>query len=341
MQLRIALVLCGVVGCTVQRAPCAHDADALHGAVHAVFAVPHFDKRDYTLHLPPAYRPGTAVPVVFAFHGGGGSMEGAFRVTCAGGNTGDSGCLSAVADDEGFAVVSANGTSDPFFDDVRTWNAGGGGATWQCVSSTACDTNVDEMAYLDALFDEVTRAITVDTARVYATGLSNGGAMVHRLACERSQRFAAVASVAGGNQFAMVQGCTPARAVSVLEIHGTADPCWDYAGGRAACVQADGNKVGALATVQGWAENDGCTLSAESTPLDDRLKDGTTSVVHTFDNCDAGAQVQLVEVKNGGHTWPGGESYAREGAVGKVAQDFAASRFIWDFFAAHPMRVAD
>jgi polyhydroxybutyrate depolymerase len=196
--------------------------------------------------------------------------------------------------------------------------------------------------FLDVIFAEVERAVVVDEERVYATGISNGGAMAERLACERSTRFAAVASVGAGNQVAAVQGCNTARAVPVIEVHGTEDPCWSFEQGSAACLQQDGGtKVGTNETVAGWVNRNGCLDEPVSEALDDAVDDGTTTTRESHGGCVGNGDVVLLKVEGGGHTWPGGFQYAGEGTIGKVARDFSASSAIWRFFDAHPRVLED
>src|SRR5207245_11747467 len=83
-------------------------------------------------------------------------------------------------------------------------------------------------SYFRALLDDLSQTVNVDASKVYATGMSNGSAMVHRLACELADRIAAIAPVAGGNQLSAVSSCNPPRPVPVIEFHGTADPAWPY-----------------------------------------------------------------------------------------------------------------
>ncbi len=325
------------LGCAVDRAPDKGGPDALTGKIDGEFLVPHFDKRSYLLHLPPGYDGETAIPVVIALHGGGAHNESALRVTCKDGDENDPSCITAVADREGFAVVAPNGVPGDPFEDVRTWNAGGGSGGFQCVSGAACKDAVDDMRYLDAVFDEIERAVVVDEDRVYATGISNGGAMAERLACERSTRFAAVAPVAAGTQVALVQGCNNTRPVPILEIHGTADPCWNFEQGDGACLQDDGGiKIGVEETVNGWADRNGCLGDVVTEPLDDAVDDGTTTTRETHGGCLDGGDVVLLKTEGAGHTWPGGWQYEAKGVVGVVAQDYVADDEIWKFFDAHP-----
>jgi polyhydroxybutyrate depolymerase len=325
--------------CAVQRAPAHGAKDALKAGDDGEFVVPGFDKRDWLVHVPEKWDGKSALPVVMALHGGAGHADSARKLTCAGGNEGDASCLDALADKEGFATVYPNGVPGDPIEDARTWNAGGGDAGFQCVSGSACSSASDDVKYVDTVIAEVSRALVVDDDRVFATGISDGGAMVERMACELSTKIASIAPVAAGNQVAEVQGCDSiARAIPVLEIHGTKDPCWNFVQGKGACLQNDGGvKVGVDETMKGWIARDGCTGSVTTTAVADADKsDGTTTTRETHSGCVDGGVVELLKVDGGGHTWPGGFQYDFEGTIGKTSKDFSATDEIWNFFKAHP-----
>ncbi len=316
----------------------ATDGGADAGSGDITREVPGFDHRAYILHVPGGVVPATPTPVVLVLHGGGGNAEGANAITCPGGDVTSSDCITGVGDREGFAVVFPNGTPAGVLD-LRTWNAGGGADNWQCVSGVACKQGVDDIAYFKALLGDLATVMPVDDKRVFATGLSNGAAMDHRLACAMADRIAAIAPIGGGNQLATSAPCAPSRAVSDLEIHGTEDPCWAYDGGPAACAQKDGKeKIDVATTVSGWVARDGCPATPAITELPDTDPgDGTTTRSEAYAPCDAGSAVELLRIEGGGHTWPGGSQYLSEANVGRVSRDFSASERMWTFFAAHAM----
>jgi polyhydroxybutyrate depolymerase len=183
---------------------------------------------------------------VIAIHAAGGDAQSMAAVTCPDGNAADPGCLIAVADRETFAVVSPSVTPG-----ASTWNAGGGTNGYECVQGLACASNVDDVEYFHDLIQAVKRVINVDAGRVYATGYSNGAAMGHRLACELGDQLAAIAPVAGVNQFSAVATCAPARPVAVVEFHGTDDQVSPYDGGQG--VYDTGIRLSVPATISGWA----------------------------------------------------------------------------------------
>lgn len=218
----------------------------------------------------------------------------------------------------------------------RSWNAGGGEDGWRCVGGVACEDGWDDVAYVDTLLDELHRALNLDEARLYATGISNGGAMSHRLACERAEVFAAIAPVAGENQALATPGCAPSRPVPVLQIHGTEDPCWGYDGSSTEPLCAgsgEGDYMDVETSMEGWRTLNGCSGSVE-TALADTADDGTSVVQVDGQGC--AADTTLLRIEGGGHTWPQGWQYLSEERIGRVSQEIAGSEVVWAFFEAHP-----
>lgn len=295
--------------------------------------VPNWLDRSFELRVPAGWDGASALPVALLLHGGGGNRSVADRTTCPGGDTDDPACFGALATARGYAVVIPDGTGGRPLRGVRTWNAGGGGdgpmGELDCVSGQACAAGVDDLAYVRDVLAEVARAIPVDEARIYATGISNGGGMSHRLACELGDRIAAVASVAGGNQHALAGGACPGGA-AVMELHGTLDACWPYAGGGGDCI--DGRyKAGVDETMTAWATRNGCSDAFVDEPIPDRTPDGVTSTHRRWTGC--ARATELVRSDGAGHTWPNGYEYIDR--AGTATTDFG-SELVLDFFDANP-----
>ena len=334
----LLLSLCASLGACASAKPraCA-PADAKPGAALSC-ELPGFAQRPYDIHLPADYAPARPVPVVLAIHGGGGNSRAAARTTCPGGDIDSPDCLHAMAGREGVAVVYPNGTGARLLAKLRTWNAGGGAEGWQCVSGRACKDGVDDIAYFRALLADLARWIAVDPRRVYATGLSNGGAMSHRLACQMAERIAAIAALGGENQYATTAACAPRRPVPVLQIHGTADPCWRYEGGKAACAQRDDmQKISVEASMRIWAAINGCASARAAQPASQPMASEAHIRTERIPWAGCRADTELIRVVGGGHVWPGGWAYFREGVIGPMVRGWSANRVILDFFRHHPM----
>lgn len=333
VPIQIVLLSIAVSACASAQPRTCTPANARPGAA-LTCDVPGFERRPYDIHLPVDYVPARPVPVVLAIHGGGGNSGAAARTACPGGDVGSADCLHAMARREGAAVAYPNGTGARLARNVRTWNAGGGANGWQCVSGRACEDGVDDIAYFRALLADLSRWVAVDPRRVYATGLSNGGAMSHRLACQLAERVAAIAAVGGANQFATVSACAPPRPVPVLQIHGTADPCWRYEGGKAACAQRDDTaKISVEESMRRWAAINGCAAAGAARPLGSEPRVNTVQLAWT--GCQA--DTVLIRMEGGGHVWPGGWAYFRERVIGPMVGGWSANRVILDFFRRQTM----
>ena len=298
--------------------------------------IPGFDDRKVTVHIPA--HPCGPLPAVMALHGGGHNKEKMEQITCPGDDPDSppsdlfaSGCLNAVAADRGYVVLYPNGTER--FLEIRTFNAGGGADGYECVSGYACDQQVDDVAYFGAVLDELSSHPSVDMERVYVLGASNGAAMAHRLGCELADRFAGIGSGGAGNQFAATDTCSPSRALPILMIHGDADPIWPYLGGKGGLLGQD-NQVGLPMTVNvgpsttaGWVDRNGCETGPTSTTLADSVSEDT------WTDCTDAADVSLITIAGGGHTWPGGWKQADN--VGEVNREVNASELFLDFFTEH------
>ncbi len=296
--------------------------------------IPDVFDRAFSVRVPAGWNGSSALPVVIAFHGGGGNRASAETVTCPNGEAGDPGCLTAIANAAGYALVMPDGTGLRPTRNVRSWNAGGGRDGWQCVSRGACQMNIDDVDFFDRLVAELERVIPIDRRRIFLTGLSNGGAISHRLACARPDVVAGIATVGGTNQFVAAGGACTAR-VPVLAIHGTEDPCWPYDTASSTCAFLEsGRKVGVETSTEGWRDRNGCSTAFTDTPLPDSASDGTRATRRVWTGCSAA--VERIRVEGGGHTWPGGNAYLDEATIGRVSRDFRASDEIVRFFDAHP-----
>lgn len=243
-------------------------------------------QRSALVHVPARAVPGPA-PLVLGFHGVRGS--GREFQTFSG--------LSPVADRAGFIAVYPDASLP-----TRVWNAGSG----------ATSSTVDDVAFVSALLDEIERGTCVDLRRVTATGVSNGGGFVGRLACALSTRLAGVAIVAGA--LAGVAACPVGNPVSVLEMHGTADPIASYWGHNGI--------GGALPWLTRWLARDRCDPSATLATVAVRVKR------FTWRPCLQGTVVEHLVIAGGRHQWPGSHP-AEAGPTATIS----AAQQVWAFLA--------
>jgi len=270
-------------------------------------------ERSYRVHVPPPTTTEKPVPVVLAFHGGGANAA----------NMAVFSGLDDKADEAGFIVVYPEGTGR--LARMLTFNAGA------CCGHAAA-TNVDDVAFTRALLDDLATVADIDERRVYATGMSNGAMMAYRLASELSDRIAAIAPVAGPMG---TDECQPDRPVPVIHFHGDADEFAPFAGGRGRGLSGtDFHSV--EHSVDAWVEANGCNPTPTTTSIDDREEDGTTVKIAHHDAGRDGAEVVLVIIEGGGHTWPGREPRLR--ALGRATREISANDMMWEFFERHPRR---
>jgi len=272
--------------------------------------------RKVVVHVPQRYQAGSPMPLVLAFHGGGGHAEYMADDDRYG--------LVGKAESAGFVVAFPNGYSKLPGGRFATWNAGG------CCGD-ARDRQVDDVGFVRALVAQLKTQLNVDSARIFATGMSNGGMMAHRLACDAADLFRAVASVAGTDATA---SCAPVRPISVLHIHARNDTHVLFNGGAGPDAFRDASKVMDFVsvpdTVARWVQREQCQ------PAPKRVLEHTGAWCEAYSACAGGVQVQLCVTEDGGHSWPGAQSVRR----GKEAasQALSANDVIWDFFRASAPR---
>jgi polyhydroxybutyrate depolymerase len=232
-------------------------------------------------------------PLVLALHGYGD--QGANFAAYLG--------YDRLAQREGFFLLAPDGTEDRR--NLRFWNA-----TDVCCNFFGA--RVDDVAYLRGLIREARAALPVDPRRVYIIGLSNGGFMAHRLACEAAPEIAAIVSIAGVT-WSDAARCRPARAVSVLQVHPDADHTVLYAGGRDLLGLGGPPYPGAVTTVDRWAALDRCAgRRAPQAAALDLVEDeaGEETRVEVVSGCPAGIDVRLWTARGAPHVPPFGPRFA-------------------------------
>jgi polyhydroxybutyrate depolymerase len=242
--------------------------------------------RTYSLHVPMGYEAGTPTPLVINLHGIAADAEGQERLSG----------MSHKSDEEGFIVAYPEALGSP-----SAWKIG------------ACQGCATDLAFLRALIEHLRARLSIDQARIYATGMSNGGGMVNRMACEMSDMIAAIGAVSGA--YPIWNNYRPTRPIPVVAFHGTADRVVPYEG--------LGHVLPPVrAWAAGWAARNGCDPTPTITYRRGRVSG------ETWSDCSGKATVTLYTIEEGGHDWPGSEG---------CPADIVATDMIWDFFAGHPM----
>ena len=255
-------------------------------------------EREYLLYIPDQIEPDA--PLVFALHGYTGTANGLRNYIG----------MDAIADEFGFVVCYPNGTKDAF-----------GNGFFNVGYAFHSDEEVDDMSFLTALADYLQETYTLSKENTFSTGMSNGGDMSYRLACQAPDVFKAIAPVAGTMMLNVQQNC-PVEGIPVMEIHGTVDDVTYYEG-DINNVDGWGAYLPIPEVIDFWVETNQCTESSTEVFPDLAPNDGSQVERTVYFNGLNNSEVWLYKVLEGGHDWPG--------AWGNM--DINSSFEIWYFFS--------
>ncbi len=266
-----------------------------------------FAGRERSYALLDAHKGGTPAPLVIVLHGGGGN-----------GST----MLPRWADkarSEGLVVAAPDGVGR--MQGMGTWNAGG------CCGE-AMTSGLDDVAFVNAVVDDITRKGGIDTRRIYVAGFSNGGMLTHRFAIAHGDRIAAAAVVSGAMFGDEKPAATP---VPMLIMHGRKDNVVGYDGGMSpTSFIARAQSAPFLPverTVAFWRDADGCRAAPAVTTGGDVT--GARSL-----GCSGGSEVLFYSLASAGHGWPG-DTRSRGMLGNDPYTQINATEVIWDFFKVH------
>ncbi|MER7003942.1 PHB depolymerase family esterase [Dactylosporangium sp. NPDC000555] len=268
-------------------------------------------KRTFRLYRPAKLSMSKPVPLVVMLHGALG--DGRQAEMAYGWN--------AEADRKGFVVAYPDGL-------FRSW----------VVSAECCGPSVsggvDDVAFIRAMVAAVSDGLPIDPARIYATGISNGGMLDYRLACDTTM-FAAIGVVAGK----LLGQCPSPAPISVIHVHGTGDDIVPY-DGRPGKMNNDGKGLIPVKIDAGSVPDQIATwrkVARCDAPKTRTTGEVTTSTAH----CPDGRDVELITIAGAGHQWPGGASQPaaeRLLALPPPSKALDATDSIWQFFSAHPRK---
>jgi len=256
-------------------------------------------KRSYLLHLPTDYDHTQTNSLIIALHGGTGSAK----------NIEEQSGLADFSDEKGFILCSPNGLN-------RTWNAG-----WCC--GKANENGVDDVGFISKLIDELIQEHNIDPKRVYVTGMSNGAFMTYRLACEITDKIAAIAPVAGTMNF---NQCEPSGSMNIIHFHSYLDSNVPYLGGVGDGISDHYNSP--LDSVFNfWAIHNNAPIKTET--ANDQTFDYTS-----WTGGPDSSEVLWYMSHDGGHSWPMGTAPTRNSDAPSTKLN--ANELMWDFFQKHP-----
>ena len=229
--------------------------------------------RSYIVYLPPG-GVGKPRPLVLVFHGAGGTAAGTAEETD----------FVRVAARNGLIVAFLQGYED-------TWNEGAG-------NTPAHAAHVNDVQFTAAALSAIERRYPIDRRRIAAAGFSNGALLTELLGCRLADSLTLIAPVAGPLPVSVSPSCHPARAISVLAMHGTADEAIPYDGGRFHGIGGGTTVLSAPASVARWASLDHCAKRRQ------RTEAAASTVLETYSACSERAVVQLRSLQGVGHGWP-------------------------------------
>jgi len=253
----------------------------LHPSSEINYGINEFDvvfdeiPREYIVYIPQNYDHSIPSPILFVFHGFGGSNN--FTMNSTG--------FNEIADQENFIVVYPQGSL--ILNLLAHWNVGG----------FTQGSNTDDVAFVDYLISSLSEIYNLNLDRVYATGMSNGGFMSFLLACQLSNEIAAIASVTGSMTTQTVNECNAQREVPILQIHGTNDPVVPYNG-----IQEWNTPIDDV--LDFWVINNQCSLNPIVNDLEDiNNSNGITVQEIIYNNGLNGSVVKHFKVNGGTHVW--------------------------------------
>lgn len=260
------------------------------------------ETREYEIYVPAIYDGTTAVPLIFNFHGGSGTM--ADQITTAD--------LSPFADTANFIAVYPQALPDP---------NDGGSTNWIHKDPTT----VDDVFFIDALIDSISNSYQINPNRIYACGYSLGGEFTLSLGCRLNSRIAAIGVVARTMQTYTYNNCSPVHPTGVMTILGTADGISDYNG---VWFMGEQYYVSAAEMHNFWAIQNNCDTNAVTTNIPDiNTSDGSTVERNAWSTTTGCAYVEELKVIGGGHDWPG--------SFGNM--DIDATQEIWQFVSRYDL----
>ena len=247
--------------------------------------------REYILYVPNNYDSTQEYPLVLALHGLGSNNTQHRAYTG----------WRSIADNNNLIIAYPQGL--PNSSGQNHWNVLG----WDTTSTS------DDVGFIDTLITEIGLTYNLELDRVYSTGMSNGGFMSFRLACELPNRIAAIGSVTGTMTPQVLASCNPSQATTVVQIQGTADPLVSYNGTPVT------TSVAAVTTF--WTDFNNTDVTPDETALPNvSTTDGSDIDEFVYDNGDNDTQYVHLRVNGGGHSWPGAWDN----------QDIIAAEYIWD-----------
>ena len=263
--------------------------------------------RWFKVHVPSQYNSKKPIPLMFALHGGVGDMN----------TQSNDKYYHQITKSESanYVIVFPNGYSPFQSGKIATWNAG-------ACCGPARDNKADDVKFIKMIIDQLKKQLNIDASKIFSNGMSNGGMMSYRLACELSDVFKGIAAVAGTDN---TLECNPKNPISILHIHAENDDHVLFNGGlgpKALNSKAETTFNSVSDTIKKWVKINHCPEKAE------RILNVDGAYCDLYSPCKNNTQVKLCVTKTGGHSWPGGE---KPRGTTESSKAISATDEIWSF----------
>lgn len=258
--------------------------------------------RSFTVYSPMNFDENKEYPVLLALHGRYGNPKNMAKMTN----------FNPLADEHDFLIVYPKGFR-------RSWNDGRG-------EGPAAENDIDDVKFMKGIVGFLKANYPINENKLFVSGMSNGGFMTMRLACEMSETFKAFISVTGS--LSTDFDCNPSTPINLMLIAGTDDELVPYNGGEVA--SSESFSIGFKDLLNNWSEINNCTNFTEEN-LPQNHDDGTSVIKFTHKDCDNDVENILYQINNGGHTWPSGNNFFGENTTGINSKELNASEEIISF----------
>ena len=223
--------------------------------------------REYIVLTPDSYDGSTPLPVVINFHGSGGCADDFAEMEAD---------LTSLANNNDFLLVYPQGVLDAE-----------GLPEWRPVADSSQSIQDNDFIFVERIIEDIGNEFNVNSERIYAIGLSNGGMMAYGLACRRANLIAAVGVMAGTM---LTDTCNQDDYTSVIHFHGTEDTIVPLEGSQ--------DFPSVTGSIQYWVTHN--NISTEATI--DSLDNGTVTRA-VYDGGAEDSSVALYTIQNGYHVW--------------------------------------
>ena len=266
------------------------------------------EKREYLLYVPKSYDRTKPTPLVISMHAAMNWPAYQMKITQ----------WNSAAEKNGFIVVYPAGT-DPLHLGPKAWFMDG----------SRSPSTMPDVRFISELIDTLEAQYNIDSTRIYANGMSNGGGMAFALSCTLSDRIAAIGAVSAAQSLPSTW-CTDSTPVPMIAFHGAADPFVPYNGAPVGWLNPNAPFPNITTWVANWAQRNRC----RPTPVESVV--ATHVIRREYTNCAENASVVLYTIRGGGHQWPGGKPIP-EWIVGPMTHEIDATGLMWAFFREHPL----